>query len=307
MECQTALEQLECVRPDSDDLDLPELAEARLHLQSCDSCAEKFTAMQVFDRSVSSVAVDVEVPDWLRASLLGAAVAETVDSEESDTEAQGADNAAAEADSVTAKEGTPEDAESEPDVIRDPRLVGEADSEEPSKSPRRMMHIAIAAACGLLVATTALLWNSGPVQFAEADLLQRLPLDLSETSEFDAGFKFAVPATWSANHRIRVGQELRGLSLDEEAGHEAAIAIFRFSPGRAAPVSGILAAVPSSRVQPLPVAASFQSAAARYVQKNGRRPVAAVWQERDTVYVCFVLGSAADLERIQRSLNGSAA
>ena len=90
------------------------------------------------------------------------------------------------------------------------------------------------------------------------------------------------------------------------AGHDAAVATFRYSPSRNAPINGILAAIPANRVNSLPESVSFVQAEAQYIPKDGRL-VAAVWRERDTVYVCLVLGSAADLERIQRNLSTAAA
>jgi hypothetical protein len=71
MDCQTALEILDCVRPDSDDLDLPEMADARAHLESCDACQETFAKNQSFDRAVANVVQDVNVPDGLRSALPG--------------------------------------------------------------------------------------------------------------------------------------------------------------------------------------------------------------------------------------------
>ena len=269
MDCQTALEHLDCVRPDSADLDLPEMADARAHLESCESCQEAFAGMQSFDRAVIDVVQDVVVPERLRGLLLDPPVKVAGNDSE--------------------------------DSMADRGNSGAADSR------RRKMQLAVSAVCALMLGVTAWLWQSQPVMLSEAELLQNLPLDLSATGPFDAGFEIALPATWSGNSRLRIGREFRGVDLDDDAGHDAAVTIFSYAPSRNAPINGILAAIPKSRVQPLPSAVSFGQADSRYIQKDGRRPVAAVWQERDTVYVCMVLGSAADLEQIQRSLRTSAA
>jgi len=231
MDCQTALEFLDCVRPDSDDLDLPEIADARAHLDSCGACQQSFAEMQ-------------------RATT---------------------------------------------------------ENESAASSRRRKLRVAVSAACALLLGVGVWLSQPQPVQFAEADLPKLLPIDLSQTEKFDTGFAFALPAPWTANPRLRVGREFRGIDLDDDPGHDAAVAIFSYSPSRNAPTNGILAAIPASRVAPLPKFSSFALADSRYIQIDGRRPVAAVWQEGDTVYVCLVLGSAADLERIQRNLSTAAA
>ena len=248
MDCQTALENLDCVRPDSDDLDLPEMADARAHLESCDACQETFAKNQSFDRAVANVVQDVNVPDGLRSALPGT-----------------------------------------------------------RNSRRRTVLRVVSAACVLMLGAATWLWQSQPVQFTEADLLRQLPIDLSATDQFDKGFEFALPAPWTGNPRLRVGREFRGIDLDGKAGHDAAVAIFSYSPSRNAPISGILAAIPASRVAPLPESGTFAQADAQYIQKDGRRPVVAVWRARDTVYVCLVLGSAADLEQIQRNLSTAAA
>ena len=248
MDCQTALEHLDCVRPDSDELDLPEMADARAHLESCDACQETFATNQSFDRAVTEVAQDVDVPDGLRSSLAGS-----------------------------------------------------------SNSQRRRIQTIVSAACALMLGVAVWLSQSQPTQFTEAELLKQLPIDLRATDQFDKGFEIALPAPWTGNPRLSVGREFRGIDLDDDPGHDAAVAIFRYSPSRNAPINGILAAIPASRVAPLPKSSSFALADSRYIQIDGRRPVAAVWRERDTVYVCLVLGSAADLEQIQRNLSTAAA
>jgi hypothetical protein len=249
MDCQTALEHLDCVRPDSDDLDLPEMADARAHLDSCDACQQSFAEMQSFDRAVTNVVQNVDVPDELRASLVAI---------------------------------------------------------ESRTTRRRRLQAAISVACALMLGVAAWLWQP-QVQFTEAELLRRLPIDLSLTEQFDAGFELALPAPWTANPRLRVGREFRGIDLDDKTGHDAAVAIFSYLPPRNAPINGILAAIPASRIQPLPESVSFAQAGVTYIRKDGRRPVVAVWREGDTVYVCLVLGSAADLEKIQRNLSTAAA
>lgn len=275
MDCQTALEHLDCVRPDSDDLDLPEMADARAHLESCDACQETFATNQSFDRAVIDVVQDVDVPEGLRSSLLEISVGKT---------------------SVES-----------PAAADKPTTEVAIEKETAANSRRRKLRIAVSAACALMLGVGVWLSQPQPVQFTAAKLPELLPIDLSETEKFDSGFELVLPAPWTANPRLRVGREFRGIDLDDDPGHDAAVAIFRYSPSRNAPISGILAAIPASRVAPLPKSSSFALADSRYIQIDGRRPVAAVWRERDTVYVCLVLGSAADLEQIQRNLSTAAA
>lgn len=275
MDCQTALEHLDCVRPDSDDLDLPEMADARAHLESCDACQESFAKNQSFDRAVTSVVQKVDVPDGLRSSLLEASV------DESSAEVP------ADADKPTTEVAT--------------------ENETAASSRRRKLRVAASAACALILGVGVWLSQSQPDQFTSAKLPELLPIDLRETEKFDTGFEFALPAPWTANRQLRVGREFRGVNLDDDPGHDAAVAIFSYQPPRNAAINGILAAIPASRVVPPPEPGSFAQADSRYIQIDGRRLVAAVWREGDTVYACLVLGSAADLEKIQRNLSTAAA
>lgn len=268
MDCQTALEYLDCIRPDSDDLDLPEMADAREHLNSCDACQQVFAERQHFDRAVTDVAQDVEIPEGLLTSLLS---------------------------------GSRRGQTSEP--------VSASESAETTLPPaeqrpaRRKGALQTAVAVVLLIGVSVWFWQSRPVQFAENDLLRLLPIDLSATEAFDSAFEFDLPTAFSGNSGLRVGREFRGIDLDNRAGHDAAVAIFSYLPSRNAPINGILAAIPADRVNPLPESISFAQADSQYIRKDGRRPVAAVWRERDTVYLCLILGSAADLEQMQRNLS----
>ena len=79
MDCSEILDILDCVRPDSADLDHPDLADARAHLESCHVCQLEFESRQEFDRAVSAVARDVEVPQGLQESLVHVLTAQPVD------------------------------------------------------------------------------------------------------------------------------------------------------------------------------------------------------------------------------------
>ena len=78
MDCSNILEILDCVRPNSGDLDLPDFDEARAHLTECESCRGEFESRQQFDRAVATVAQDVPVPNEaaLKESLLSVLAAE---------------------------------------------------------------------------------------------------------------------------------------------------------------------------------------------------------------------------------------
>jgi len=279
MDCQTALETLDCVRPDSDDLALPEFAEARAHLVECPACAAESERRQRFDRAVCGQMEDLPVamPDLecLLKSL----------------HAAGGPGELSLAD-VSAITGTGTD------------TIEAATA--PVHSRRNLLRwMATGLSAAVAVALTAWLWPSGPTQFAVDDLLQRVDLSLASASDFDQSFQVRTPATWS--RPLSLDSHLRGMDLDDAAGHDVALAVFRFSPSRAAPVTGVLAIIPVARLKNPPETTSFARAQARYPRQESRALTAAVWREQDFVFLCFVPGSAADLERIQNSLAGSAA
>lgn len=70
MNCASILEQLDCVRPHSNDLSLPEFAEARAHLDACAACRDEFARRQRFDSAVVDVMQNVPVPTEYVASLI---------------------------------------------------------------------------------------------------------------------------------------------------------------------------------------------------------------------------------------------
>ncbi len=70
MNCVSIFEQLDCVRPNSADLALPEFADARAHLEVCSSCRTEFARRQRFDSAVAEVMQSVPVPATHAANLL---------------------------------------------------------------------------------------------------------------------------------------------------------------------------------------------------------------------------------------------
>jgi hypothetical protein len=272
MDCQTALELLDCVRPDSGDLELPEFADARAHLDECVSCRSEFDRRQQFDAEVARVASDLPVPAALRMSLLAGfseQVAAFATSEP--TEARATDT------------GAPDD--------RGVRLL------------RRARLTASLAACLLVAAVSAVLWRSGPTQFSLAAVQSSLNLNLPKVT-FDGRFPVDLPSSWVSEPGLRVSETLSGIDLDDRDGHDAAAAYFAFSVGRGAPVRGVLVAIPAVKIRELPAATSFHRAPVAYPQPE---VVSVAWREGDLVYLCFVSGNTTLLERIQRGMTGAAA
>jgi hypothetical protein len=79
MDCELAREQLDAARPDIPEREEAELRAAFAHLDECPACAEVYEFRRAFDRRVSSVIRQVEIPSDLR-SRLSATVAAAADS-----------------------------------------------------------------------------------------------------------------------------------------------------------------------------------------------------------------------------------
>ncbi|MHC4878295.1 MAG: anti-sigma factor [Planctomycetota bacterium] len=267
MDCLTALEILDCARPDSDDLTLPEFADASAHLAECESCRGEFERRQQFDVEVSRIAVDVPVPASLRVTLLAAMSDSVAEFSESETESTTASNA-----------GIPG------------RIA-------------RVRMIAALSACLLLAAVTVWFRQPVPSGLQIATIQSELNLNLPKVT-FDASFEVVLPPSWGSNPGLQVSETLSGLDLDDRAGHDGAAAYFAYLSGRAAPIRGVLVAVPADRVTDVPAATVFSRAPVAYPQKG---IVSVAWQNGDLVYLCFVPGNTAMLERVQRGMTGSAA
>ena len=272
MDCQTTLEQLDCVRPNSGDLDLPEFAEARAHLAECAACQAEFDSRQHFDSEVSRVAVDVAVPTSLRMSLLATVAASVAQFAESASEAA-------------------QETEPRPVTIDGPSPL------------RRVRLIASLSACLLIAAVSAALLKPGSTELSIATIQSQLNLDLPKVT-FDNSFAVDLPPSWIGQPGLRVSETLSGLDLDGRNGHDGAAAYFAFATGRAAPIRGVLVAIPAVRISELPTATVFRRAPVAYPQTG---VVSVAWQEGDLVYLCFVAGDTTLLERLQRGMTGTAA
>jgi hypothetical protein len=276
MDCTGILEILDCVRPNSGDLDLPEFAEARTHLDGCESCRHEFESRQQFDRAVSAVAQDVEVPAGLQESLLSALSAETADAVHAVT----------------------------PDEI-----------EEAQKTKRGRLRTRLSLAALVCTAAMALIvtnWPRDPESFSVDLLLGRAEADPEKVLLLEeySGEVAAVPRSFFGHHSLGTDKKSYGKDLDEDSTHDIVMTRFKFKARGHSSVTGVIVAVPASRITALPTAKSFSGASRLYPSPSasGFGAAAVVWKEGDTVYLCFVpLRYAPALETLQRELRGVAA
>jgi len=275
MDCPKALEILDCIRPKSDDLELPEFAEARAHTESCESCRLEFSSRQEFDAAIAAVVQDVDVPESLRDELLSSALLNV-------------------------------DADEQSRAIETERRDDAGESTVHTRPRRRTLLLAAASVTCCIAAIGLGLWlrDSGPEQFSVAELLQQVDVQQDNADAFDESFVFQPPSGWS-HDGLRLGRDLHGQDLDGESGHEVASLLFSYSltDRQLDPISGVIMAIPANRVKP-PPAASFSRATPHYLPGD---MVALAWTENDLVYVVIISGSASGLEELQRAFSGIAA
>ncbi len=279
MDCSNILEILDCVRPNSGDLDLPDFDDARTHLTECDSCRCEFETRQQFDQAVATVAQDVPVPGELKESLLSVLAAETAG---------------------TAYEASP----NEPEVA--------ANTQPASKRRGRwqtrlsLAALACTAAIGLMVTW----WPKEPKQFSVESLLERAiadPAQVVRLEEFSGEPTPKRPAGF--RHRsLGWGSKFYGKDIDEDGTHDLAITRFKYRSPAFGVVTGVIIAVPVSRVTGLPTAKDFSRASQLYPNPSGFAAAAVTWTDGKTVYFCFVpRRQARALEQLQRELKGTTA
>lgn len=278
MDCNSTLEILDCVRPNSDDLLLPEMAEARTHLESCSTCQSEFAERQQFDLRISKAIVAVALPNGLedRVRKAVSAVAQS--------QPQSIDGS-----------------ESEPS-LETRRTV--ADLSAKRRSLRRWGKSAVAVAL-LLMGVWMWVPPSGPT-FSVAQILTQIPTDVPAASPFDGAFDLPLPTDWS-NASLRYLSDWRGQNLDERPDHDVALRVFRFTSRRGATVDGLIAVMPANRVSPAPTSTVFSATTPSYPARDDQKFVAVAWQEADVVFFCLVPDSVGDLELLQRSLRRASA
>lgn len=275
MDCTGTLEILDCVRPNSGDLDLPDFDEARTHLDGCESCRHEFESRLQFDRAVSVVAQDVEVPAGLQESLLSVLSAETAGS------------------------------------VHEAAPTEESETSPASRRGRLRTRLSLAAlVCTAAMALIVTYWPQEPESFSVDSLLVRAEADPAKVLRLEefSGEAAAVPRSFLGHPSLGTGKKSYGKDLDGDSTHDIVMTRFKFKVRGHSPVTGVIVAVPASRITALPAAKGFSRASQLYPKPSGFGAAAVVWQEGDTVYLCFVPRRYAPaLEALQRELRGVAA
>lgn len=283
MDCRTALEILEVVRPGSDDLSDPELADAVAFLETHPECRRQFERRQELDRQMGRVMRDVPVPAGLKDRLLVGLAGETEDPAAATPEESGID----------------QDARNRPESPQQKRPLHR----------RGWLQAAAATAAAVLVG--AVVWQlrddpGGPLDLVQIQKEAALAVQANEffdgvaASESELGRELA--ANWGLLIPIEGPKSLVLHQPDPVAG-----ALYRFDVRRrrGESVTGYLLALPASRFESLPQAESFSAAkgAPRYF---GRTIKAAAWKSDGVVYVCLI-PQDLDFDVLERQIEPSAA
>lgn len=256
----TLREQLDAVRPDSDDLAAGELQEAARAIATSDQWRQTFFRQQMFDRQLAGAMQAVEVPEGLQARLMTALA----------------------------------DARREPS--EDSVLPA---AEAPTKPVRRRAILRLSAlAAGLLVCVAGglLLLPGDGTPLTLERVRQSLPvtegtIDLADLSGFDESFSFELPDTAWERMTAGVGS-LKGLDLTGDGRHDAAVYEFR-AGGR---VHGYLLVLPANRISDPPESTRMGTSNVGYqpVPNTAWRS-----PRTELVYVCYVdHGDLTTLQRL---------
>lgn len=275
MDCRTARDILDVVRPGAVDPDDADVAAAATHLEDCDDCLLALRSQQALDRRIGRAIRDVPVPQGLR-ERLHAGLEETA--------AATSPVSGGELEAVPAGESTP---------------TGSPDP-DPAKPLRRRRWTRWAAVAAMLMLLVGGLWffngDSGP-QASLARVYAEVPLDSAGAEPFDGSFEPVLPpGGWGS----RVDMARKPIGSDLELGGEHVVALFRFRfRGRdGAAVNGVLAVAPVETIdadRPLP--SSFDAADADYPPRrtaSGQQLGGRAWEADGFVYVCILPADRLD-------------
>ena len=274
MDCRTALEILEVVRPDSADPMEPEVVEASDHVESCRRCEDHFLARRHFDRRLGEQMRDVPLPPGLKSRLL----------------------AGLEARKTSANQAS--DAGQAPVMSAD-RDAGSARRQR-GRRRARLLAFATTALALMVIVTFFFVRSSRAPSWTLAELRHdaRTGFQTFEgLATFDGDFEARLPEHgWETSRAISIAEPPRGFP-PEAAPHPAALYYFVLRDGRRPPVAGVLLVTPRQNVVEPPQKKHFDP------EGVGSGPLSTVaWTEGEFVYVCAVRGGGDSLERVARAL-----
>lgn len=252
MDRQAALDQLELIRPDANEFQDPDFAEAAQYLETDESAREVFLRRQEQDRQIAQAVRDVPVPEGLKARLL-AAIAENP-------------------------------AHEKVQVAELPRGV--------KTTRRRWLisALVVTASCVFALLGVWLFHDPEPKLLALGELERDAPFieaEIAELKPFQGEFEPAPPGgLWSSARRFTFSPA-KGFAPNRAGIDRVAVYEFTFRDPknpRAGEWRGVMLVVPKSLLNAAPEADSFFASA--YKTVNTKPHVAIrTWTENDLVYI----------------------
>jgi len=305
MNCDDALNQLEAVRPHSQDTRDAELADARNHLDSCPQCRELFHQRQRQDERIGRVMRSVPVPQGLRERLLEGLFA--AEEPTSDTTAEAAGEFTA------AHPASPEDEQHRAGP------AGAAPVENPAvtshRHPRRRWKwlralVAISTAAAAIVALLVLWPDPQPAdsQLTLDDVRRNATLDLPGLDPFDGSFPARKPGgPWQFGDRIRLSSAAKGDLKGPDGRHRAALYEFRVRSETGREFRGVLLVMPR-RLLADPPPETYDIREERpenYAFRSSGNYHTFTWSDTSEglVYVCFLRTGAGRRKALQDALS----
>ncbi len=261
--CETALERLDGVWLDP----LPEepldaeLIAAREHLQECSACWAKWEQRRAADQRISEVMQAVPVPSGLREQLLAQTVADAASVRPTDASCVGHDR----------------------------------------KLHRRAWWISVAAMLLVSAAGGSWLWQSlRPQRVSMQTLCDLTPLTSAGLSKVDDPSKLPpLPAMWSRAKGLRLPDPPHWFIPPNSREATGWIA-FELRSGKTT-IHGVLLMTRQINVSDPPAELLVRPSWSSYTQRGGKPVSVAGWSERGVVYLCFVPGEPAALDRLLRA------
>ena len=264
--CETALERLDGVWHDplpEEPLDA-ELIAAREHLQECSVCWAKWEERRAADHRIAEVMQAVPVPSGLREQLL----AQTV------------------ADPLRRASVLPTDAS----------CVG-----HDRQRHRRAWWISVAAMLLVSVAGGSWLWRTlQPRRVSMQTLCDLAPLSSAGLMKVDDLSKLPpLPAMWSHVKGLRMPDPPYWFTPPSSREATGWIA-FELRSGKTT-IHGVLLMTRQVDVSDPPAELLVQPSWSGYTLRGGKPVSVAGWSERGVIYLCFVPGEPASLDRLLRA------
>lgn len=255
MDRQTALDKLELIRPDANDFQHPDFAEALAFLETDEEAREIFAQRQSLDRGISRAMQSVVVPEGLRGRLKAALESER-----------------------------PHTAQAAP-AIAPPR----------NSRRRWMLSACAVLAGGLLAAIGVWFWGERPLALLSlAELANQAPFEKEEVaklSAFDGHFEPEKPShLWTSDRLFAFSSPAKGMAPNRAGSDRVAVYEFFFhdpKPRHPGTLRGVMLVAPRSEIADPPESQGFLDG--NYATHSSKPGIAIrSWSEGDLVYVCLV-------------------